>query len=41
MFVKVEQDYQAMSERAARIVAELVRKKPDAVLGLATGSIAA
>lgn len=38
MFVKVEQDYQAMSERAARIVAELVRKKPDAVLGLATGS---
>jgi glucosamine-6-phosphate deaminase len=38
MFVKVENDYQAMSERAAQIVAEVVRNKPDAVLGLATGS---
>jgi glucosamine-6-phosphate deaminase len=38
MFVKVEKDYEAMSERAARIVAEVVRRKPDAVLGLATGS---
>ena len=38
MFVKVEQVYADMSERAARIVAELVRNKPHAVLGLATGS---
>lgn len=38
MFVKVERDYEAMSERAAQIVAELVRQKPNAVLGLATGS---
>lgn len=38
MFVKVERDYDAMSDRGARIVAELVRRKPRAVLGLATGS---
>jgi len=38
MLVEVERDYDAMSERAARIVAELVRQKPNAVLGLATGS---
>jgi glucosamine-6-phosphate deaminase len=38
MFVKVERDYEAMSQRAARIVAELIRRKPTAVLGLATGS---
>ncbi len=38
MFVKVERDYEGMSERAARIVAEVVRRKPKAVLGLATGS---
>lgn len=38
MFVKVERDYEALSERAARIVAELIRRKPQAVLGLATGS---
>ena len=38
MFVKVERDYEAMSERGAQIVAEVVRQKPNAVLGLATGS---
>ena len=38
MFVKIEADYEALSQRAARIVAELVRRKPNAVLGLATGS---
>lgn len=38
MFVKVEKDYDAMSQRGAEIVAEVVRQKPDAVLGLATGS---
>ena len=38
MFVKVERDYASMSERGAGIIADLVRRKPDAVLGLATGS---
>jgi len=38
MFVKVERDYASMSQRGARIVAEVVRQKPNAVLGLATGS---
>lgn len=38
MQVKIELDYEAMSERSARIVAEVVRRKPNAVLGLATGS---
>ena len=38
MFVKVEQDYDAMSLRGAQVVAEVVRQKPNAVLGLATGS---
>lgn len=38
MFVKVERDFDAMSERAAQVVAEAVRRKPNAVLGLATGS---
>lgn len=38
MFVKVERDYETMSMRAAEIVADVVRQKPNAVLGLATGS---
>ncbi|MFP6678129.1 MAG: glucosamine-6-phosphate deaminase [Pirellulaceae bacterium] len=38
MFVKVERDYETMSQRGARIVADLVKQKSDAVLGLATGS---
>ncbi len=38
MFVKVENDYDAMSQRGAEIVAEVIRQKPDAVLGLATGA---
>jgi len=38
MFVKVERDYKSMSLRGAQIVAEVVRQKPNAVLGLATGS---
>jgi len=38
MFVKIEPDYDALSLRAARVVAQLVRRKPNAVLGLATGS---
>lgn len=38
MLVVVKDDYEAMSVEAAHMVAELVRKKPDCVLGLATGS---
>jgi glucosamine-6-phosphate deaminase len=36
--VIIEADAEAASRRAARFVAELVRKKPHCVLGLATGS---
>ncbi|MGE3804628.1 MAG: glucosamine-6-phosphate deaminase [Gemmataceae bacterium] len=38
MRVIIERDYDSMSRRAASIVAELIRRQPDAVLGLATGS---
>ncbi len=38
MRVIIEPDYKRMSSKTASIVAELVRKKPDCVLGLATGS---
>jgi len=38
MLVIVKENYEEMSKEAARIVAELVRKKPDAVIGFATGS---
>jgi glucosamine-6-phosphate deaminase len=38
MLVIVKGDYTAMSREAARIVAERLKKKPDIVLGLATGS---
>ena len=34
----IKQDYDAISKEGARMVAELVRKKPDSVLGFATGS---
>jgi glucosamine-6-phosphate deaminase len=36
--VIIESDAEAASRRAARFVAELIRKKPNCVLGLATGS---
>ncbi|MEW8979409.1 MAG: glucosamine-6-phosphate deaminase [Symbiobacterium sp.] len=36
--VEVFADYKQMSQRAADIVIELVKEKPDAVLGLPTGS---
>lgn len=36
--VIIQPDAETASRRAARFVAELVRKKPDCVLGLATGS---
>jgi len=38
MEIIIKQDAQAASGAAARVVARLVREKPDAVLGLATGS---
>ncbi|HXF94977.1 MAG TPA: glucosamine-6-phosphate deaminase [Gemmatimonadales bacterium] len=38
MLLRITKDYDAMSEAAARIVAERLRKKPALVLGLATGS---
>lgn len=38
MLLRITKDYDEMSEQAARIVAERLRKKPTLVLGLATGS---
>ena len=38
MRVIIEKDYEAISRKAAEFVAEIVRNKPDCVLGLATGS---
>jgi glucosamine-6-phosphate deaminase len=38
MRVVIEPDYEALSRTAAGFVADLVRRKPDCVLGLATGS---
>ncbi|MEM1558606.1 MAG: glucosamine-6-phosphate deaminase [Thermoproteota archaeon] len=38
MRVIITKDYDEMSTRAARIIAEQVRRKPNSVLGLATGS---
>lgn len=38
MDVVFVEDYEAMSRRAAEIVAGQIRQKPDSVLGLATGS---
>ncbi|UCH62850.1 MAG: glucosamine-6-phosphate deaminase [Fidelibacterota bacterium] len=38
MLASIRADYDAISIEGARIVAELVRKKPDCVLGFATGS---
>ena len=38
MLVIVKKDYDEMSKEAAQIVADRLRRKPDLVLGLATGS---
>ncbi|MDZ7343431.1 MAG: glucosamine-6-phosphate deaminase [candidate division KSB1 bacterium] len=38
MLVYIKENYDDMSQEAARIVAELVRKKPNCVLGFATGN---
>lgn len=38
MQVWVANDYDEMSRQAAQLIADLIRKKPTAVLGLATGS---
>ncbi|NCC48377.1 MAG: glucosamine-6-phosphate deaminase [Clostridia bacterium] len=37
MHIIVKETYEDMSRKAAQIIAELVRSKPDCVLGLATG----
>ena len=36
--IYLEKDYEAMSRRAANVIAAEILKKPDCVLGLATGS---
>lgn len=38
MRILIAKDYEKMSKEAAQIVCELIRRKPDCVLGLATGS---
>lgn len=38
MLVEVFPDYETMSDRAAEIVTNQIRKKPDSVIGFATGS---
>ncbi|HHU50384.1 MAG TPA: glucosamine-6-phosphate deaminase [Firmicutes bacterium] len=38
MKVFVEKDYTSLSKKGAKIIEEVVRNKPDCVLGLATGS---
>ena len=38
MLVTIKEDYEAMSVQAAEIVAEQIRKKPNSVIGFATGS---
>ena len=38
MEVIIQRDYEAMSRLAAQLVAELLNTKPNAVLGMATGS---
>ncbi|MBS1271979.1 MAG: Glucosamine-6-phosphate deaminase 1 [Candidatus Marinimicrobia bacterium] len=38
MLVTIKDDYESMSEQAAQIVAEQIRRKPDSVIGFATGS---
>lgn len=38
MLVEIFADYEALSDRAYEIVATLIRRKPNCVLGFATGS---
>jgi len=38
MEIIIHADYEGMSRAAARVIADIVQQKPDAVLGLATGS---
>ena len=38
MNIIITEDYDELSDKASEIIIELVRNKPDAVLGLATGS---
>ena len=38
MLVEIYNDYEAMSSRAANVVAHQIQRKPDSVIGFATGS---
>jgi glucosamine-6-phosphate deaminase len=38
MLVIIKENYEEISKEAARLIAELIQKKPNCVLGLATGS---
>ena len=38
MRIIIEDDYEKMSKAAADIIADMIRAKPDCVIGLATGS---
>lgn len=38
MKIIVEKDYEKMSSKAASLISEAIKKKPDLILGLATGS---
>jgi len=38
MRVIIEKDYEAISKKAAKVIAKQIRERPDSVLGLATGS---
>ncbi|MEM8489015.1 MAG: hypothetical protein AAF564_25945 [Bacteroidota bacterium] len=38
MLVDIVADYEALSEKAARKIADIIRAKPTAVVGFATGS---
>ncbi|MFY9377525.1 MAG: glucosamine-6-phosphate deaminase, partial [Peptococcia bacterium] len=38
MKIVVKENYSEMSKYAANLIADLIRKKPNCVLGLATGS---
>ena len=39
MLVEVVDDYETMSDRAAEVIIEQIRKEPDSVIGFATGSM--
>ena len=38
MLVQVVDDYEALSDRAAELITRQIRRKPNSVIGFATGS---